>query len=647
MLKLSAPNRKSQVTFGVDAETEKLAKSQSRQNDWMNGLVVNPANPVVPLAFDRDPRKVDFQAIYRDKTRTVPDYILKNIALKNSVVSNIVRHRQNHMSNMGRPRSDRYGWGYVFQVKTGILDQLDDATKKDIHNKIQKLTARWSTCGEQEGLEEADRKTFVTYLIEATWSILVNGRMSTEIVWKYYDNGEKEFHSFRPVDAGTVYRAIPQNQTEHEAIRQDAYRLLYDTLASWKKGYEKKLDFDRFCNDKFTWVQVKDGSPLQVFTDEELKCQNFYPVPDIELDGYPNTPIDTVLSAVTTQFNLTAFNRLFFTSGRGTSGMLIIKSEDLGQTAINSLTHQFNASINSTTNAHRMPVFACGIEEDIEFKPITNGNSWDSSFQYMADANLREIFSAFAMGVDEIQAYSNLSRGTNAQSQAESNNEFKMEAARDTGIRPLIAQMEDYLNSKILPVFDPEMAQIVEIRLVGIDADSADREAAFINTASPIYMTYDDIMERVEKPVLGKEWGGTLPLNPVMMGYLNAHFTIGEIQAHFMGRKDALNDPMKQYRADPYFFQWLAYKQAEAQGGGAPDMGGGPPTEEKPPSELSGSIDEAQSSLSKKEGVEFPPEDKEHLDLHRRTVDHFMRNFLLDVEDTHKVVMDTIKPVLD
>jgi len=131
--------------------------------------------------------------------------------------------------------------------------------------------------------------------------------MATEFVYAMNkDTAKMEFHSFRAVDAGTIYRAAPY-KTSAEAVRKQAKKLMESML---NRKLEEQ-DADDF-NTNYPWVQVIDGKPVQVFSNKELHVHNFYPVTDVELQGYPLTPIDTVIAAITTHINITTHNKLFF-----------------------------------------------------------------------------------------------------------------------------------------------------------------------------------------------------------------------------------------------------------------------------------------------------------------------------------------------
>ena len=90
-------------------------------------------------------------------------------------------------------------------------------------------------------------------------------------------------------------------------------------------------------------------------------------------------------------------------------------------------------------------------------------------FQYLADLNKRMIFAAFQMSPDEVAALSYLSRGTNSQAMSESNNEFKLIAARDTGLRPLLMLYEDFFNELLLPRISKRWAKYLRIDFEGLD----------------------------------------------------------------------------------------------------------------------------------------------------------------------------------
>jgi hypothetical protein len=226
-------------------------------------------------------------------------------------------------------------------------------------------------------------------------------------------------------------------------------------------------------------------------------------------------------------------------------------------------------SINSVTSAWRTPVVGVSKEEEIQWVSMDPAHR-DGEYQILHDNNARAILTNFQMSPDELPGMSHLSKGTNSQTLSESNNEYKLEAARDVGIRPLLNHFEDFLNRYIFPLLDEELSKICRITLIGLDALSPEQELQRLANESQVFLTYNDIMKQVEKDPLPKEMGGDMPLNPVFQSTLAKWCTMGEIQEHFFGKTGASKDPNLAFYNDPGWLQWfqinqLAKPQSDAQ----------------------------------------------------------------------------------
>jgi hypothetical protein len=456
--------KKGEMRITLDGDIQKeLQKKEKPEKETLAKAIartLNQGGEVERLAFESDPTAANkYHSVYKPKQRLIPDKLLKRIAIQDDLVAAIVQARQNQMSAFGRPRPDRFSTGFVIEARQETNERIEKLTdpeqkkvqKDELQRRIARVTKLLMTCG-SDNLDlggNQDDLTFPQYISMSVRNAVVLGRIATEVLWKRTSNG-RVFNGFRVIDAATIYKAEPQ-KSALESVRRQAKIL----LAQLKN---ERLDPERFERDEYKWVQVIDDRPLQAFADDECLVHNFYPVADVELDGYPVTPLDTVMSAVTTHINITTHNKLYFQSGRAARGMLVIKSDDVDETVVRRVRQQFNAQINSVNNAWRMPVFGVGAEDEITWQPIDSGGR-DMEFQYLADMNARVILSAFGMSPEELPGWSYLSRGTNNQALAEGNNEYKLEAARDVGIRPLLAQFEDFLNQAILPLLDENICE--------------------------------------------------------------------------------------------------------------------------------------------------------------------------------------------
>jgi hypothetical protein len=515
-------------------------------------------NSIERLAFETDPSQVNqYQGLFKAKVKLLPDIVLKRIMIQDDLVAAIVNARANQLATFGRKRETRHDFGFVIELNKGIEDKLNDQQMQALQQRIEAAEQKFETCGSTRGWDDEEALTFSQYLAMSTKNAVGLGRIATEVIWTTNRaTGKKEFHSFRAIDAGTIYRAAPQKEAA-QAVRDQAKTIL--------EGLKnKKLQAEKFENDEYAWVQVIEGRPLQAFTSKECLVHNFYPVVDVEMDGYPVTPLDTVISAVTTHINITAHNKLYFQSGRAARGMLVIKSDDINESTIAAIRQQFNASINSVGNAWRMPVFGIGSEDEISWEPIDSGTR-DMEFQYLSDSNARVILSAFQMSPEELPGYAHLSRGTNNQALSESNNEYLLIAHRDVGIRPLVSSWQDFINKRIFPLIDENLAKICTLKLMGLDAETEEKESIRTGQDQTLHMNYNEVLDKVEKKPIPKALGGDFPLNPLVGAVMDKYVMVGVIMEHFLGMEGASKDPRFQYLRDPFYFQNIQLQMQQQQ----------------------------------------------------------------------------------
>jgi hypothetical protein len=669
------------VTPEEDAYYKSLVTIKKSEEQSLNKSILNvlngPGREIERLAFESDPTQYNgYAGIYKQKMRLLPDSVLKRIAIQDSLVANIVRARQNHITAFGRPQPDRHSTGYIIAPKAGVVDGMSEEKRTQLGERIHRAIKLFSTCGHTEGVSAHHQKTFSEYLSLVTGDTQVIGRLATEIVYVDDLNGDKKFYYFAHTDAGTIYPASAGDGAAKQSIREEAFDLL--KLITGKKDLQRERAQDWNCDNKYAWVQVIEGRPEQVFTNDEMKCRNFYPVGNVEVDGFPVTPIDTVIGAITTHLNIGTHNKVYFQSGRASRGMLVIKSEDVNPTLIHNIKQNFNASINGSSAAWRMPVLGFGSEADVQWIPIDSTGQRDMEFQYLTDMNAREILTAFMISPDELPGWAYLSRGTNSQALSEGTNEFRLEASRDVGIRPLLATLEDFINRELFPLIDPELAKICDFKLVGLDADSPEKEIVNIQQNMQVWMTMNDVLEKVERQPLPKAMGGIFPLNPSYGKVLDAYLTVGQILEYFFGQKDASKDPALAYRRDPMFLNWqqmqmqqqqmqqqaqMAQQQAqqdapqrgqdEASGGDQQDatQQDGDQQATTPqqsdgqasvPQDLARSIDQAYEIMTKSE-ANLSPQQRLILQTQQKTANWLMHGFQDDTKDAIKAIVDQVK----
>ena len=529
-----------------------LKKGEETLEKSMLNVLNGPANQIERLAFEVNPyASTEFSGLYRRKSRLLPDYLLKRISIQDNLVASILLARSNQMSAFGRPQPSRDTTGFRIEVSPSHASNLSEEEKKILRDRIAEVESVFLTCGETRNEKE--------FMFVQARNAITFGRIATEVVYDYSAKG-KRFHTFRAIDAGTIYMA---NKLSDSQVRLEAAKRI-KKLRRERAGIG--ISPEAVQNNEYSWYQVIDDTPLIAFRDDECLVHNFYPCTDVELAGYPVTPIDTVISAITTHLNIVAHNKLYFQSGRAARGMLVIQSDDIDEESIANIKQHFNANINSVTNAWRVPVFKVDREDSVSWQTIDMSGR-DMEFQYLSDSNAREILSAFQMSPEEIPGYAHLSRGTNSQSLSESSSEYQLEAHRDLGIRPLLGQMQNFINSRLFPIIAPDLAKIASFKFLGLDAETPEKESIRLQQDLAVHMTMDEVLERVEKDPVGLEYGGNFLLNPQWQAQLDKYVFVGEIMEHFFQKKGAAQDPRFQYMRDPFFFQWqqLAMQQQQMQ----------------------------------------------------------------------------------
>lgn len=610
------------------------------------------------MAFTTDPGQArgGENFLYKQKYNLTPNHVIKRITGPNGddLVNQILQARANHISSFGRPRSSRFSIGFDWEQ----IHQSEEIKNDDLKRQkedLEKLKEILWNCG-YKGLVEEWSPNLSQFMKMITKDALRFGRFAVEFIKNTDPEIATDYHSFRAVDAGTIYRMVPHG-SQDETRRKQALQLLQQIS-------NVTIDESKYYNDNYKWCQVIGGKVIQTFTDEELIVYDVYPSTDVEYNGYPLTPIDQTLNAITTHINITLHNRLYFENGRAARGMLVFNSDEIDEATVNKIKLQFYQSINSVQNSWRMPVFGLGTEDRLTWQPIENSGR-DKEFQFLSDDVARVILGAFQMSPEELPGYAHLARGSNSQTLSESDNEYKLTAARDVGLRPLLYDFQDFFNKYVIPRFNNKISKKWQMIFAGLDQDTPEKESTRLQSDSALHMTYDEILKTVEKEPLGARLGGELPLNQAWQQSVAPYLTVGFIMENFFGVKDATKDPRYNYVRDPFFFQsqQLMVQKAQAAmqgqimqmqsatGQGQNDTGDSDSSDTNEDSDNKEEEKTEKSdkyntknfmALEKSIRVNGSHLTKMILKRHQETVDDTMQKFKKDAEKNLKAIMQTL-----
>ena len=433
------------------------------------------------LTFMESPNYNDaYAGVVKAKRNEIPDNVLKLVRTQDHLVAAILRTRGGQVSQFGKKRADRFDKGMEISIRPDFFKILNTQQYEKVVERIKRLETILLNCGHTEGLENQQKMTLSQYLSISVQNALTFGWMGTEIIYDREtdpdQNGNFPFNRFRPIDSGTIYKTVRNGEQAGVNTRILAIKELERIT-----GDKIKIDYDKLREDKYAWCQQVEGIAKQYFTHYELLMHDFFPTTDVEKNGYPLSPIETAISSITTHISIDTWKRLYFQNGRATRGALVIKSDDVDSPTLEKFRQEFQASINGVQNSFRTPLMGISPTESIDWLSFANDKA-DDSFEFIYDQIARNILATFGMSPDELPGYGHLSKGSNSQTLSESNNEFKLEAARDSGLVPILQHFETFFNQRLIPIIDPILSKIVVFKLAGLDAKTQEQEATGTST---------------------------------------------------------------------------------------------------------------------------------------------------------------------
>jgi hypothetical protein len=522
----------------------------------LNDAIGKTTERAPALAFMESPNYNDaYSGVVKSKRNEIPDDVLKLVRLQDYLVAAILRTRGGQLSQFGKKRADRFDKGMEISIKPEFFKLLNTEQYEKVVERIKRLETILLNCGHTEQLENQQKMTLSQFLGIQIQNALTFGWIGTEVIYDRESepdkDGEFPFNRFRPIDAGTIYKTVRNGENAGINTRILAIKELERIT-----GDKIKIDYDKLREDKYAWCQLIEGIAKQYFTHKELLMYEFFPTTDVERNGYPVPPIETAISSITTNICIATWKRLYFQNGRATRGALVIKSDDVDSPTLEKFRQEFQASINGVQNSFRTPLMGISPTEGIEWLSFANDKA-DDSFEFVADQICRNILASFQMSPDELPGFGHLSKGSNSQTLSESNNEFKLEAARDSGLVPIVQHFENLFNQRLIPIIDPILAKIVVLKFAGLDAESREQEATRLQQEMPTSLNYDQVLRQVDKEPIGICMGGEFPFNERIQLLMDKYLDVGQVKGRFYNSPSSFVDPMLRFKRDPFSLQYM------------------------------------------------------------------------------------------
>jgi len=501
--------------------------------------------------------------VYKSKQSRIAHRTLKDVSLRDWLVSSIIQSRADTVMRFARPqmKPQKLEMGYKVVKKDGEWDLTPQEQEE-----VAMLEDFIYHCGRKKNVAKSDEMIFGTFLKMTVRDALTFGHVAVE---KIMTRGGA-FHRFRPVPSESTYRV--HSNTSRDIIKQE--------VKNARKAYEvarrdandptlKQKTFDKPV-EYYRYVQMShDNKVLAAFGDEDMVFKLFNPQNFSDSLGYCYSPVELAVINITNHLNIENYNGNFFTHGYAARGILHLKG-NVTQSALASFRRQFYNQINGAQHAWRTPIVS-GLE-DIDWVPLS-GSAKEMEYLQYNDHIMRAILTQFAIDPMEL-GLEYLLRGAGAGARTGQSGEEKIQNSRERGLLPILMFFEDMMNNDIIPQIDADLAKKYKFIFTGYTDESPQTNVALLQAEMTVHSSMNDLLKDSYKTPLHDIKAADLPLNQSFWALVEKNMTKGEIREIFFGDKGASQrKELAYFPADPAFMGWQQMlmtidqqkQQAEAQ----------------------------------------------------------------------------------
>lgn len=535
---------------------EYLVKTQQDEIDQLlkneNDLPQNPmesasGKPIGQKAILEDPYFDNHgtNTIYRHKMSRLSNKTLKDVSLRDWLVSAIIQIRVDTIQRFTRPQDKKFDFGFRF-LKRDKNEDYTDEDRKNIHN----LESFIYNCGRTDHISDSDKMLFGTFVKKVVRDALTFGYVTIEKT----PTRRGALHRIRPVPAEQMYLINKNYDKKTVESFMGQVETMYRPTSDNDPDLEK--EFNHAELDYYKYVQTSiDMRPMRAFGDEDMIFKTFNPQNFMDTLGYDYGPLEMAIVNITNHLNAENYNSNFFTHGYAARGILHLKG-NVTPAQLTAFRRQFFNTINSTHNAWRTPIVA-GLDE-VGWIPMS-GSSRDMEYINFNNHLMRAICTQFQidpieLGLDFLT--SPTGRATSANQQG---NKQKIEYSRERGLYPILMFLEDMINCDIVPKIDQDLANKYVFRFEGLTDETPQTEITLLQAEMTVNKSMNDLLRSARKDKIDHPIA-ELPMNAVFWQQANSNMTKGEIREFFFGDKGASERKELQYfPGDPLFLQWQTF----------------------------------------------------------------------------------------
>ena len=257
-------------------------------------------------------------------------------------------------------------------------------------------------------------------------------------------------------------------------------------------------------------ASVEDtGATIEMLDVEVFSSEHAFVVDGVIVH---NSELEMLITTITAHLWAEEYNRRFFSSGSSIKGVLNIKGF-VPDEQLKAFRRAWYSMVSGVSNAFRTPILN---GEDVQWISMHQNNK-DMEFSNWVDYLIKVACSVFQISPDEVGFEIRGSGAGGGGPMFESNNESRLRASRDKGLRPLIRAFFGWMNQGIIWPLDPDF----EIAAAGIDSKSEEQRMELATKAVHTYMTVDEIRADHDLPAMPDEKGDVV-LDPTWLQFAQA-----------------------------------------------------------------------------------------------------------------------------
>lgn len=452
---------------------EAIIKANSYRTQQLNHSGIHKGSKSILV----DPNMVSSAFGYKAKPFQLSYEVLRAMS-RLHVIKAIIETRKDQVSDFAQPQPDKYSTGFVIEKKQSLFEQGEVKNTREDRRNIDWLTEFILNCGVEKNKWHGD--TFDMFCRKIVQDSLTLDQQTFEIV----PNRRGLPVEFFATDAATYRLADSFLATTSEVNKINGYYPAY--------------------------VQLYEGRVHTDFYPWELCFGVRNPQTDLATNGYGRSELEDMVQTVTSILNADQYNANYFKVGSNPGGIFRY-SGSVSPTVLKDFKEQWLSEVTGVMNMHRIPMINADQIDYIQ----THQSNRDMEYSHYQEFLIRICCALYKIDPSEIGFHFNGGISGDSKNLFDGNNASRLEFSKDKGLRPLLRQVQFWINKYIIQRLDDRY----QFKFVGLSEKEEQLALdADIKRVTNIE-TLNEVRNRRGLPDL--EYGDQV-LNPTYIQYLQA-----------------------------------------------------------------------------------------------------------------------------